>query len=539
MRPIGLGCMRLDDDGVIEAALDAGIEWLDTAHAYEGNEERIARVLARRGAVDRVRTITKVGMTRPGGAWVADGRAKVILEQARESRARLGRPADVLMLHAPDPNVPLATSIRALRKARDEGMAHAIGLSNPTRRDLDELEVTFDPGALAAIEVALGPKHDSATRAGMVAWCKDRGVTFFAHSPLGGVAHAPKLARDTVLSAVAKRLGATAAEVMLAYLLELGVIPIPGARRVETVASLVRASKIVLSPEDLALLDGRFPGLERRPLRAPENPTAEVVLVMGLAGAGKSTLMTRYPAHERLNRDLLGGTLAGVAKKLESALARGAKEVVLDNTYLSRAARSDVLRVAHRAGAAVRCIHLDITLADARINVTNRMLERYGELLDARGMKAKKDPNLLLPTSLANMHRQIERPSPDEGFASIETIAFTRSPGTGRAGAAVPLDRLDAFASIAPDVPVLVFAWTSDEASARGRLAREKLDDRTIELALCPHADGPPVCWCRPPLPGLWLAFARKYGLDARVSTMFVSSPAHHTMANELGMRVV
>ena len=526
---IGLGCMRLDDDAVIEAALDAGVTWLDTAHAYEGNEARLARRL-RAG----VRVVSKVGMTRPGGAWVPDGRAKTILEQARESHARLGRAPDVLMLHAPDPNVPLATSVRALMKARDEGLARAIGLSNPSRRDLDELEAASE---LAAVEVALGPKHDASARAGMLAWCKERGLLLFAHSPLGGVVHAPKLARDTALAAVARRRSATAAEVMLAYLLALGphVVPLPGARRVERVASLVRAAALVLDEEDLALLDARFAGLgaARNPLPPPSAPTAEVVIVMGVAGAGKSTLMSRFEGYERLNRDLLGGTLAGVAKKLEAVLAAGAARVVLDNTYLSRASRSDVVRVAHRAGAAVRCIHLDVSLADARVNVANRMLERHGALLAGPELRAKKDPNLLLPGSVAIMHRTLERPSPDEGFASIETIPFARRPGSGRPAAAVPLENLAALADVPPGVPVLVFGWTADEASARAKVA-----GRDVELLLCPHPDGPPVCWCRPPLPGLWLAFARKYGVDAQASTMFASSPAHRTMANELGMKV-
>jgi hypothetical protein len=438
------------------------------------------------------------------------------------------------MLHSPDPSVPLATCVRALARARDEGLAHAIGLSNPSRRDLDELTVP-----IAAIEVALGPKHDAAARAGMLAWCKERKVRVFAHSPLGGVAHASKLAKDTVLSAIAKRLGATAAEVMLAYLAALGAIPIPGARRLESVASLARASSLRLAEEELVLLDARFPGLAvaRSGLRPPADPTAEVVLVMGLAGAGKSSLMTRFPEHERLNRDLLGGTLAGVAKRLEAALARGATRVVLDNTYLSRAARSDVVRVAHRAGAAVKCIHLEISLADARINVANRMLERYDALLGAREMKAKRDPNLLLPTSLAAMHRQLERPSPDEGFVSIETIAFARTSRDGRPGAAVPLDNLEVIATIPPDIPVLVFGWTTDEAAAREKV--RGVAGTRAEVLLCPHPDGPPTCWCRPPLPGLWLAFARKYGLDPRASTMFATSPAHRTMASELGLRVV
>lgn len=538
---VGLGCMRLDADVVLASAVEAGLSWLDTAHAYEGSEERIARVLAAAepSITSGVRIITKVGMTRPGGAWVPDGRARTILEQARESAARLGRAPELLLLHAPDPGVPLATSLRALARARDEGLARAIGLSNPTRRDLDELHLADGTGmgGIAAIEVALGPKHDAAARSGMLSWCAARGVPVFAHSPLGGPQHAGKLGRDTVLGAVARRHEVTAAEVMLAYLVSLGVVPLPGARRAETVASAARAGNLRLEAEDLALLDARFPGLCRTPVRPPPSPSAEVVLVMGIAGAGKSSLLSRFEGHERLNRDLLGGTLAGVARRLEATLARGATRVVLDNTYLSRASRSDVVRVAHRAGAWVRCVHVDISLADARINVVNRMLERHGELLAGRELRAKKDPNLLLPGSLATMHRQIERPSDDEGFSGIETIPFTRRAGSGRAGIAVPLERIDAVRELPRDVPILVFGWRpdADEPALRSRLP----EDRLVELAICRHPDGPPSCWCRPPLPGLWLAFARKHGADAFASTMLAVSTAHRTMANELGLRVV
>src|SRR5687768_5464542 len=85
---IGLGCMRLAtaaDDGVAEAvivaAIDAGVSLLDTADAYargDGDigrgERQCARARAARPAT-AVRVVTKGGLTRPGGAWVADGRA--------------------------------------------------------------------------------------------------------------------------------------------------------------------------------------------------------------------------------------------------------------------------------------------------------------------------------------------------------------------------------------------------------------------------------------------------------------------------------
>jgi hypothetical protein len=59
----------------------------------------------------------------------------------------------------------------------------------------------------------------------------------------------------------------------------------------------------------------------------------------------------------------------------------------------------------------------------------------------------------------------------------------------------------------------------------------------SVASALCPHPEGPPVCWCRPPLPGLILAFARTHGIDPAGSTLIGASPAHRTLATTLGAR--
>jgi len=63
-----------------------------------------------------------------------------------------------------------------------------------------------------------------------------------------------------------------------------------------------------------------------------------------------------------------------------------------------------------------------------------------------------------------------------------------------------------------------------------------------IASALCPHAAGPPSCWCRPPLPGLPLAFARAHGVDPSRSVLVGNGPAHKTLANPtfgLAFRIV
>jgi D-glycero-D-manno-heptose 1,7-bisphosphate phosphatase len=60
-----------------------------------------------------------------------------------------------------------------------------------------------------------------------------------------------------------------------------------------------------------------------------------------------------------------------------------------------------------------------------------------------------------------------------------------------------------------------------------------------VESALCPHPAGPPSCWCRPPLPGLPLAFAREHDVDPARSILIGAGPAHRTLATTLGARYV
>ncbi|MBA2641613.1 MAG: hypothetical protein H0U82_01635 [Actinobacteria bacterium] len=89
--------------------------------------------------------------------------------------------------------------------------------------------------------------------------------------------------------------------------------------------------------------------------------------------------------------------------------------------------------------------------------------------------------------------------------------------------------------------PHLVLDWRADGspdalAAVAARLSAEV--SGPVESALCPHAAGPPTCWCRPPLPGLPLAFARAHGVDPR-STLVGTGPAHRTLATTLGARNV
>ena len=155
---IGLGCMRLPPELAFEtiaAAAEAGVTVFDTARAYDGNEQLLARALRRCGAAETARIVTKGGMTRPGGAWIPDGRAKAILADCEASLSALdGLPIDLYLLHAPDPRTPWKTSVRALARLADEGLVRRIGLANVNRRRLDE---ALELAPVAAIQVALQP----------------------------------------------------------------------------------------------------------------------------------------------------------------------------------------------------------------------------------------------------------------------------------------------------------------------------------------------------------------------------------------------
>ena len=141
---------------------------------------------------------------------------------------------------------------------------------------------------------------------------------------------------------------------------------------------------------------------------------SEVVVVMGIPGAGKSHVAEEYVArgYVRLNRDERGGTLRALAVTLAEELESPDARVVLDNTYLTRASRSYVLDAAARHGAPVRCVWLDTPLAQAQVNLTARLLDRFGGLPGPADLRelAKREQGVLAPTSQMRAVRELEPP---------------------------------------------------------------------------------------------------------------------------------
>ena len=564
--------MRLpaDDELALDtilAAATAGITVFDTARAYGpdqaglGHNERLLGRAVRAAGLERhARIVTKGGMTRPGGAWMPDGRARTIAADCEASIAALdGLPIDLFLIHAPDPRTPWRTSVRALARLVDEGLVRRVGLANVTRTQLDE---ALELAPIAAVQVALSPLEDRALRGGVLKRCTELGLALIAHSPLGGPRRSGKLGRHPELTQVAARHDATPAQAALAWLLGVSpaVIAIPGARRPDSARSAARAATLELGTDDQAMLTVAFGGASSPAdgprLRTPGEASArgEVVILMGIPGAGKSRLAAGYveSGHQRLNRDERGGSLRALAGELDEQLAAGVRRVVLDNTYLTRAARSHVVQTAARHSIAVRCVWLDTPLAQAQVNLVERLLERFGSLPTPEQIRvaARREPWLMLPTSQMRALRELEPPSLEEGFAAVERVPFARAALLvgGRCGVFVGAAAttrpgiVEALADAEPAAPHLLFDWIpdGDGSSLHGDATRiANAVTGPVEVAVCRHPAGPPSCWCRPPLPGLPLAFARAQAIDPGRSILVGCSPAHRTLATTLGARYI
>ncbi len=581
---IALGCMRLstepdrDDErsvAVLHAAFDAGVTFLDTADSYcwtdedfGHNERLIARALkAWGGDRSRITVATKGGLTRPEGRWEPNGRAKHLTAACERSCRALDVPAiHLYQLHVVDPRVPLATSVRALAALKRDGLIKAIGLCNVTVSQIEEAQRIVE---IDAIQNELSVWNDSGILSGVAKHCAANGIRFLAFRPLGGRKAKARAANDPALNEVAARHGVTPFEIALAWLSDLDslVTPLPGVTRVDQSRAAAHGQQLPLTAADRAVLDSRFshgPLLRDRSEPRESNvdrSAPEIVMVMGLPGAGKSTLTAQYVAegYQRLNRDEAGGSLRGLLPELERSLAAGVARIILDNTYVSRRSRAEVIESARALGAAVRCVWLKTSIGDAQVNAVTRLIERYGRLPDDRELAVlrKTDVAAFPPTVLFRYQREFEPPDPSEGFSRIEQIPFERHPNPAHRNRGVII-WCDDERMLGVHAPALrqhqdegwtigVLSWqpaieagTLVEADVRSSFAA--VADRAglrIDLAICPHGAGPPRCWCRKPLPGLGVALIHRHGLDPTQCLYIGSRPQDAGFARKLGFRHV
>ncbi len=266
--PIGLGGMPLSLEGrpdedrairTIHAALDAGVNLIDTADAYARddhdighNERLIAKAL--RGRRDGVLVATKGGHTRAGQAWELDGRPDHIRAACEASLVALETDViDLYQFHRPDPDVPYAESIGAFKELQDEGKVRWVGVSNAT---VEQIELALEIVDLVSVQNQLALDFTSPLPKGELAAATERGLAFLPWSPLGGIGNADGAGSSAPVTEAAERHGVSPQQVVLAWLLALGptVIPIPGSSRPETITDSARAVELELSADEVAAI---------------------------------------------------------------------------------------------------------------------------------------------------------------------------------------------------------------------------------------------------------------------------------------------
>lgn len=243
----GLGHVSAEQ---VATALKAGYRHIDTARKY-GTERAVGDGIRASGVPrQEIFLCTKVSHEHLHAA-----------DFARSVDASLGALridyVDLLLVHWPEKNTPLAETMAALAKAKRQGLARHIGVANFNIAMLDEA-IRLCPEPLVTLQVECHPYLDQNK---VIAACRERGLVLTAYCPLAR----GRLQGDPVLAAIARRTGKTFAQVALRWLVQQGMIaPIPRSSNAERIAQNIDVFDFELDEDDmrriaaLARPDGRI-----------------------------------------------------------------------------------------------------------------------------------------------------------------------------------------------------------------------------------------------------------------------------------------
>jgi 2,5-diketo-D-gluconate reductase B len=222
---------------VVEQALRLGYRHIDTAEMYD-NEREVGEGLRASGVKrDQVFVTTKV--------WPSHFAPRELERSAKESLVRLRlSEVDLLLLHWPNPNIPLSETLPALCKLKRMGLARHIGVSNFTVALIEEaVKIAAEPLVCDQVEM-----HVFLDQSKVVAACRRHGMAVVAYSPIarGGAKN------DQVLARIGKVHGKSAVQVSLRFLVQQAIVVIPRTSRVERLSENLAIFDFALSDAEMA-----------------------------------------------------------------------------------------------------------------------------------------------------------------------------------------------------------------------------------------------------------------------------------------------
>ena len=260
---IGLGTSQLMGETCVAAvsgALRAGYRFIDTAARY-GNEEAVGQGLRASGiALSEIFLLTKVYWTDLAAA-----------DFERSTEASLKRlqvdHVDLLLIHWPNPAIPLGETVGALNRMRDRGLARHIGIANFTVALIEEA-VRLSKAPLVANQCEYHPYLDQSKVLGA---CRRHGLALMSYSPLRQAGPGSPLA-DPVVTGIAAAHRVTPGQVILRWhIQQKGVVAIPRSSNPERIAANIAVARFELSAEEMLAISGlaRPDGRKVKPAHSP------------------------------------------------------------------------------------------------------------------------------------------------------------------------------------------------------------------------------------------------------------------------------
>ena len=261
---LGYGAMQLpgpgvwgepaDRDGalrVVRAAIEQGVDFIDTADSYGPFVSELIIAEALHPYPQGLVIATKAGLTRQGpGIWTPVGRPAYLRQQVELSlrHLRVDR-IDLIQLHRIDPDVPLADQLGVFKELQDEGKVRHIGVSEVS---VDELRAAREIVEVVSVQNLYNLTNRQSQD--VLDFATAEGIGFIPWFP---IATGDLAAPDSPVADIARELDATPSQVALAWLLQKSpvVLPIPGTKSVDHLTENLGAAGLTLSDEDMARLD--------------------------------------------------------------------------------------------------------------------------------------------------------------------------------------------------------------------------------------------------------------------------------------------